>query len=107
MRLASGSIASIGMVGEYQAHSGRVRRLCSVKDPAGLLVSCADDATIAITQIGSEIDGVETKTTFNEKTRFSIHKDYVTDLAVIEQDGLTILSASSDKTVKISKYPVE
>ncbi len=41
-----------------------------------------------------------------------MHRDYVTDLAVIEGAGgeegsLTILSASSDKTVKISKYPVD
>lgn len=37
--------------------------------------------------------------------RYSAHRDYVCDLAVIEgEEEVTILSASSDKTVKISKH---
>lgn len=41
--------------------------------------------------------------------RYAVHKDYVADVAVVAskstEHGFTILSASSDRTMKISKYP--
>jgi WD40 repeat protein len=107
----STSSSSVGLVGMQHIHQNRVRRLRCVRDREGILVSCADDATIAVSNVSAATsnDG-HSKAQFEEKSRFSIHKDYVADLAVMEsgtkeEGGLTILSASSDKTVKITKYP--
>lgn len=38
--------------------------------------------------------------------RFRAHTDYVADIALLPADGggLTVLSASSDKTLQINKY---
>jgi WD40 repeat protein len=70
LRTVANQSAAVGMVGEHQAHKGRVRRLQSVRDPAGLLVSCADDTTIALTHIGSKAEGSENRAVFETKTRY-------------------------------------
>lgn len=47
----------------------------------------------------------EVSNSLSLRHRYSVHRDYVCDLAVIEgYEEVTILSASSDKTVKISKH---
>eukprot|EP01038_Epipyxis_sp_PR26KG_P005191 gene5191-7225_t len=78
----------------------RVRRIYSLLSDENYFASCSDDTTIASFEISN--DG-----SVKEIERIKVHDDYVTDFALIDYDSIknecSLLSGSTDKTVKMSK----
>jgi len=90
-----------GGVAHEALHQARVRRLLPVPSPrAGpcLWLSASDDATILLSSLAGGVGGGSRALVPTE------HGDYVTDLAARPGAGssLTVLSASTDKTLRLS-----